>query len=162
MRWVWIDKFVAFDRGKTATAVKNLSLAEDHYAQHFPGYPIMPAALMLEGLAQTGGILVGDANDFRENVVLAKIARAHFTREAMAGEQVRYRTDVLTVRPEGAVVQGSIHVGDELIGEAEITFAHADPAKIAQVVGEQKHFVFDGELKHMLAQARSLQPSGGS
>ena len=59
--------------GKSARAVKNLSLAEDHFADHFPGYPVMPAALILEGLAQTGGILVGEANDFREKVVLAKV-----------------------------------------------------------------------------------------
>jgi len=56
MRWTWIDRFVSFESGKTATAVKNLSLAEDHLADHFPGFPVMPAPLILEGLAQTGGI----------------------------------------------------------------------------------------------------------
>ena len=78
MRWTWIDRFTEFVSGKTATAVKALSLAEDHFADHFPGFPVMPAALMLEGLAQTGGILVGEANDFKEKVVLAKIPTAKF------------------------------------------------------------------------------------
>src|SRR4051794_23707598 len=64
MRWLWIDRFLEFRPGKSARAVKNLSLAEDVFADHFPGYPIMPASLILEGLAQTGGILVGQANDF--------------------------------------------------------------------------------------------------
>jgi len=59
MRWIWIDRFLTFESGKSARAVKNLSLAEDHFREHFPGYPVMPASLMLEGLAQTGGILVG-------------------------------------------------------------------------------------------------------
>ena len=59
MRWTWIDRFAAFESGKSAIAVKNLSLAEDHFADHFPGFPVMPAPLILEGLAQTGGILVG-------------------------------------------------------------------------------------------------------
>ena len=59
MRWVWIDRFTAFEPGKSATATKCLSLAEDHFAEHFPGFPVMPAPLILEGLAQTGGILVG-------------------------------------------------------------------------------------------------------
>ena len=85
MRWLWIDRFLEFERGKSARAVKNLSLAEDLFADHFPGYPVMPAALMLEGLAQTGGILVGEANDFKEKVVLAKIVWARFPREAVAG-----------------------------------------------------------------------------
>ena len=52
--------------------MKNLSRVEDYFADHFPGYPVMPAPLMLEGLAQTGGILVGEANDFREKVILAR------------------------------------------------------------------------------------------
>ena len=43
MRWIWIDRFLEFQSGKSARAVKNLSLAEDHFADHFPGYPVMPA-----------------------------------------------------------------------------------------------------------------------
>ena len=106
MRWIWIDRFVEFHSGKSARAVKNLSLAEDHFADHFPGYPVMPAALILEGLAQTGGILVGEANEFREKVVLAKVPRAVFHREMLAGEQLIYEAEMLHLRPEGASVDG--------------------------------------------------------
>src|SRR5947209_7683198 len=102
MRWLWIDRFLEFERGKRARAVKNLSLAEDIFSEHFPGYPVMPAPLILEGLAQTGGILVGEANDFQEKVVLAKIVSARFTREALAGESLVYDVEILTLRPEGA------------------------------------------------------------
>src|SRR5438034_7502894 len=108
MRWLWIDRFVEFSSGKSARAVKNLSLAEDHFADHFPGYPVMPASLMLEGLAQTGGILVGHANDFREKVVLAKIVSAKFSREAVAGEVLIYDVTMLHLRPEGASIEGRI------------------------------------------------------
>ena len=86
MRWIWIDRFVEFEHGKSARAIKNLSLAEDYFADHFPGCPVMPASLILEGLAQTGGILVGEANQFREKVVLAKVNRAVFHREHLPGE----------------------------------------------------------------------------
>ena len=89
MRWIWIDRFLEFRRGKSARAIKNLSLVEDIFADHFPGFPIMPAALILEGLAQTGGILVGDVNDFQEKVVLAKVPWARFPREAVAGDQLK-------------------------------------------------------------------------
>src|ERR671933_823712 len=124
MRWIWIDRFVAFERGKSAQAVKNLSLAEDYFADHFPGFPVMPAALILEGLAQTGGILVGEANDFREKVVLAKVPRAVFHRDVLAGEQLVYAVEILHLRPEGAAVQGRVTSGGALVAEAEIFFAH--------------------------------------
>ena len=94
--------------GKSARAVKNLSQAEDYFADHFPGWPVMPGALILEGLAQTGGILVGEANEFREKVVLAKIPKAEFHREAMAGEQLIYEVEMLHLRPEGASVGGRV------------------------------------------------------
>lgn len=149
MRWIWIDRFVEFRRGEFARAIKQLSLAEDVFAQHFPGYPVMPASLLLEGLAQTGGILVGEANDFREKVVLAKITRAKFQREALAGEVVTFETTVQYIRPEGASVRGRVLVGEELLGEAEVTFAHLDQSRSQQVFGE-RNFVFSGELKHML------------
>src|SRR5215216_1335472 len=111
MRWTWIDRFVAFESGKSATAVKCLSHAEDHFADHFPGYPVMPAPLILEGLAQAGGILVGEAKDFQEKVVLAKIPQARFHGEALAGEQLRYEVRLVDLRAEGAVVQGRAFAG---------------------------------------------------
>src|SRR5947208_9198271 len=101
MRWLWIDRFLEFRRGQSARALKNLSLAEDIFTDHFPGHPVMPAALILEGLAQTGGILVGDANDFQEKVVLAKILSAHFECDALAGVTLVYVLLILILRPVG-------------------------------------------------------------
>ena len=149
MRWIWIDRFVEFESGKSARAVKNLSLAEDVFAEHFPGWPVMPAALMLEGLAQAGGILVGEANDFREKVVLAKVPRVVFHREMLAGEQLVYEVEVQHLRPEGAAVAGRVTVGGEVTAEAEIFFAHLDQARSRQLFGEH-NFVFSGEMRHLL------------
>ena len=149
MRWVWIDRFVDFQSGKSARAVKNLSLAEDYFGEHFPGYPVMPAALVLEGLAQTGGILVGEANHFQEKVVLAKIPRAIFHREMLAGEQLVYEAEIQNLRPEGASVQGRVLVDGQVTVEAEIFFAHLDQSRSKQIFGED-NFVFSGEMKYLL------------
>ena len=154
MRWIWIDRFLEFQPGKSARAMKNLSLAEDYFAEHFPGYPVMPASLILEGLAQTGGILVGEVNDFREKVVLAKIPKASFRREVFPGEQVTLIAEIILLREEGASIAGRIQVGDELIGEAEIFFAHLDQARSGAIFGE-RNFVFSGELKNMLGLAKA-------
>src|SRR5262245_30222817 len=159
MRWIWIDGFTEFERGKSARAVKNLSLAEDYFAEHFPGYPVMPGPLILEGLAQTGGILVGEANDFHEKVILAKIPTARFHREVLAGEQLTYAVDILTLRPEGASIAGKVYVGEELVAEAEIFFVHLDLSRSQQVFGDH-NFVFSGELKHLLGLASAqAQPA---
>src|SRR3954454_22887906 len=146
MRWIWIDRFVKFERGKSARALKKLSLAEDYFEQHLPGYPIMPACFILDGLAQTGGNLVGEACDFKEKVVLAKITSARFEREVIAGETLVYETEILTLRPEGASIVGkafalapgaaSMEPTGPPIGEAEIFFAHLDQARSQQLFGD--------------------------
>lgn len=161
MRWTWIDRFDSFEPRKRAVAVKNLSLAEDHFADHFPGFPVMPAPLILEGLAQTGGILVGEANSFEKNVVLAKMS-AKFHREAFAGEQLTYTTQILDLNETGARVSATAHSGSELVAEAEIMFAHVSPAQLPPGLTDTK-FVFSGELSHLLKMAESVaraEPSG--
>jgi 3-hydroxyacyl-[acyl-carrier-protein] dehydratase len=162
MRWIWIDRFVDFQSGKSARAVKNLSLAEDHFRDHFPGYPVMPAALILEGLAQTGGILVGEVNNFQEKVVLAKVPRAVFHRDMLAGEQLVYEVEIQHLRPEGASVQGRVLVGGQVTVEAEIFFAHLDQSRSKQLFGE-RNFVFSGEMKYLLGRMTlGKDKSGGS
>ena len=153
MRWIWIDRFTAFESGKSATAVKCLSAAEDHFAEHFPGFPVMPASLILEGLAQTGGILVGEANQFREKVVLAKVPFAKFHRDAMPGEMLTYTAEIVNLRPEGAVVTGRVTSGSILVVEAEIFFAHLDQNRAGAVFGDE-NFVFDSGLKNLVGAAQ--------
>ncbi len=64
MRWIWIDKFVEFNSRQSAIAQKNVSLAEEHLHDLYPLFPIMPHSLIVEGMAQTAGILVGEARNF--------------------------------------------------------------------------------------------------
>ncbi len=154
MRWTWIDRFVSFESGKAATAVKNLSLAEDHFADHFPGFPVMPAPLILEGLAQTGGILVGEANKYTKNVVLAKMS-AKFHRDAMAGEQLTYTTTLIDLNDTGARVSATAHSGAELVVEADIMFAHVSAAQLPPGVPDPK-FVFTGKMTELLRQAEAV------
>jgi 3-hydroxyacyl-[acyl-carrier-protein] dehydratase len=154
MRWTWIDRFETFESGKAATAVKNLSLAEDHFADHFPGFPVMPAPLILEGLAQTGGILVGEARQYRENVVLAKMS-AKFHRDALAGEQLTYTTTLVSINDTGARVSATAYSGADLVVEADIMFAHAQPSQLPPGLPDTK-FVFSGELTHLLRAAAAV------
>ena len=80
------DRVTAWEPERLASCYRaSLTLAEEHLHDHFPGYPVMPASLMIEGMAQTAGILVGSVNRFREKVILAKIAQAVFEADSFPG-----------------------------------------------------------------------------
>ncbi len=146
MRWIWIDKFLEFESGRRAKAIKNLSLAEEHLHDHFPGYPVMPNSLIVEGLAQTGGILVGEQSGFEEKVVLAKVAKAVFHGPAVPGETLTYTAEVEAFQEGGAVVAGTAHVGDRLQAEVELFFAYLSDDERIQNLFEPKNFVFTMKL----------------
>lgn len=158
MRWIWIDKFLEFRSGDFARAVKNLSLAEEHLHDHYPGFPVMPASLIIEGMAQTGGILVGEARNFQEKVVLAKIPKAEFHGVACAGDQLVYHVKILDLRDEGAVVacQAFVNGSTEPMADVEIFFAHLDNSRANQIFGP-KNFVFTRQLLGVLDLARAQQ-----
>jgi 3-hydroxyacyl-[acyl-carrier-protein] dehydratase len=156
MRWIWIDKFLEFRSGQFARAIKNLTLAEEHLHDHFPGYPVMPASLIIEGLAQTGGILVGEAGNFAEKVVLAKIPRADFYGVACAGDQLIYEVTLMDLRSEGAKVACKAFLDGELLADAEIVFAHLDNSRANQIFGP-KNFVFTQHLLCVLDLARARE-----
>jgi 3-hydroxyacyl-[acyl-carrier-protein] dehydratase len=105
-------------------------------------------------LAQTGGILVGEANNYTKNVVLAKIPKASFKRDALAGETLTYTTTLSQISDIGGMVAGTVHVGDELIAEAAIFYAHVEPSQLKDLTGSD-NFVFTGNLQKMLGMAKA-------
>jgi 3-hydroxyacyl-[acyl-carrier-protein] dehydratase len=139
MRWFWIDRFTEFESGRCASAVKNVSLAEEHLHDHFPGTPLMPHSLVIEGIAQTGGLLVGEWSDWRERVVLAKITKAIFHGYARPGDTLTYNTEILEVNNDGALTKSTSHVQragstqQELHAEVEMFFAHLPDTKDQQL-----------------------------
>lgn len=130
MRWFWIDRFLEFESGRRAVAVKNVSYAEEQIPDYAWSMPIMPGSLIVEGMAQTAGILVGEHGGFRERVILAKLGRVVFHQHATPGDRLIYTADLQDVKPKGAIVHCTAHletVGKSgLMAEAEIVFAHLD------------------------------------
>lgn len=161
MRWFWVDRFLEFESGSYAKAVKNVSLAEDHMHDHFPGFAVMPGSLIIEGFAQTGGILLGEATGFSHIVVLAKVPRVTFHSWACPGDTLIYTVKLLDARDEGGAVEATAYVGDRLVAEGEILFAHADQMAADLPKGfDQRNFVFDVGLLDILEVGRAGDGSG--
>jgi len=150
MRWIWIDRFIEFEPGKRAVAVKNVSLAEDHLHDHWNAFPIMPCSLMIEGMAQTAGILVGQARDFAEKVILAKISRAQFDDIVTPGDQIAYHAEIENITPDAAVTKGTVISDDRRIGTIDLMFSHIDQNLAGQQFPEE-NFVFTGQFERLVA-----------
>jgi len=149
MRWIWIDKFVEFESGRRAVSVKNVSLAEEHLHDYVPGFPMMPECLMIEAMAQTGGILVGEARDFQEKVVLAKISKAVFHDYVVPGDCLRLEAQLETIVPEAATTTGRITRSEQLIAEIDLMFSHVDQ-NLAGKKFPKDNFVFTGLFTSLL------------
>ena len=158
MRWIWIDKFIEFEPGKRAVAIKNVSLAEEHLHDHWEAYPIMPACLMIEGMAQTAGILVGQARDFKEKVILAKIAKAEFNDIVVPGDQITHQAEIETITSEAAVTRGTILKNGQPLAEVNLMFSHIDQ-NMAGMKFPKENFVFTGQFMRLVQPF--LEPSDG-
>lgn len=157
MRWIWIDTFVEFDSGRRAVAIKNVTLAEEHLHDHVPGFPVMPAALIIEGMAQTAGILVGEARGFAENVILAKIRKAEFTGMALPGDQLRYEAVMESIDERAAMTSGTVLKNGEAMGKVDLIFSHVNQAE--KVLGLPDHnFVFTDQFMNLLAGFTKHEP----
>lgn len=149
MRWIWIDKFLEFEPEKRAVALKNVTLAEEHLHDHFPGFPVMPEALMTEAMAQTAGILVGQARNFEEKVILAKIKKAAFFHYVVPGDTLILEAEIESITEEAASTVGTIKRGDQLIAEISLMFSHIDK-NLAGKKFPEENFVFTDMFNSLL------------
>ncbi len=154
MRWIWIDKFVQFTSKVSATAIKNVTLAEEHLHDLYPAFPILPHSLIVEGMAQTAGILVGEARNFEEKVILAKIGRATFHRLVRPGDTLSFAARIQQLSEQGASVSGTVTAGGERVADIELMFSHIDQ-NLAGVQFPKHNFVFTEQFTELLKTYRS-------
>lgn len=142
MRWFWIDRFTEFVRGLRATALKNVSLSEEPLDDYLIGFPHYPHSLIIEGVAQTGGLLIAEADGFQKRVVLAKVGKATFGGFVRPGDQLTLAVEIVDLQASGGIVQAVVtknsdgglpdrdggDVADEpnVFAELELSFAFLD------------------------------------
>jgi 3-hydroxyacyl-[acyl-carrier-protein] dehydratase len=120
--FLMVDAILEIERLKRIVGIKSVCINESYFQGHFPGKPIMPGVLIIEGMAQTGGLLLLLEIPDRENKLLyfAAVDEARFRRPVVPGDQLRMEVTVLKWRGTFCKLQGVATVNGELAAEATL------------------------------------------
>lgn len=116
-----VDRLVEFEQSKRAVGIKNVTANEPFFTGHFPNKPIMPGVLIVEAMAQTGGVLAFKSfPEMKGSVLFIGIDNARFRRPVIPGDQLKMVVEVVKHKREIWVFEGKAFVGEELVAEARI------------------------------------------
>jgi 3-hydroxyacyl-[acyl-carrier-protein] dehydratase len=115
-----VDRILEIEPGERILGLKNVTANEPFFPGHFPQYPVMPGVLIVEGLAQTGAVLMLHDAEPGQIPFFAGIDKARFRRQVVPGDQLLLDVQVLQQRPGTCRLQGTARVGDEVAAQAEI------------------------------------------
>lgn len=152
MRFTLIDRVTALEPGKNITAVKNLSLAEEYLADHFPGFPVLPGVLMLEAMTQAAAWLVRVSEDFKHSVVVLKEARnVKYNKFVEPGQTLTVVAEI-TGQSEGEV---KLKTHGEVDGEQAVS-ARLTLAAYNLANSNPERALTDDVLRHKLRELHAL------
>ena len=118
-----VDRVIKLVPGETIIALKNVTINEPFFQGHFPGKPIMPGVLIIEAMAQVGGLLAyesGSAENRRRLIYFMGMDKVRFRRPVQPGDQIIFEAKILKFRSKAAKMSGIATVDNELAAEAEL------------------------------------------
>lgn len=118
-----VDKIISLEAEKCVTGIKNVTINEPFFQGHFPGRPVMPGVLILEGMAQVGGVLgfYSEPEAIGNSLIyFAGIDKARFRKPVLPGDQVVFKLELLKKKRGILVMSGKAYVDDVLVAEAEL------------------------------------------
>lgn len=118
-----VDRVIDFQQGKEITAIKNVTINEPFFQGHFPGHPIMPGVLIVEAMAQVGGMLAfkSEPEEAEGKVVyFMGIDKARFRKPVVPGDQIKLVLTVVKQRRAIWRFKGEAFVDDNIVAEAEL------------------------------------------
>ncbi len=126
-----VDRIVRLDLEENIiVGQKNVTANEEFFQGHFPGVPIMPGVLILEALAQTGGVLLHRKSQSSKIAVLLNINQAKFRRPVVPGDVLILHVHGLHFSQKGGKIQGTAYVADQIAVEADFGFALVDKEQL--------------------------------
>jgi len=132
--FLFVDAIVEMERLKSIVSVKNVTINEAYFQGHFPGAPVMPGVLIIESMAQTGGLLLLQEVPDRKNKLLyfAAVDGARFRRPVVPGDQLRVEMKVLNWRGDFCKLEGRATVDGQLAAEATLMCKMVERVPAAQ------------------------------
>jgi beta-hydroxyacyl-ACP dehydratase FabZ len=119
-----VDKILEIEPGRRVVGLKNVTINEAFFQGHFPGQPIMPGVLIIEAMAQVGGVLLMrtlNASPEKKLLYFTGIDRAKFRRPVLPGDQLRFELELLHLRSRNGKMQARAYVEGKLVAEAELS-----------------------------------------
>jgi 3-hydroxyacyl-[acyl-carrier-protein] dehydratase len=136
VRFLFVDRIVALDPGRTIETLKNVSATEDVFDDHFPGYPILPGALVVETFEQASQLLIGVSHEFARVGRLRAVQRAAFRHFVRPGDQLRVRCARTAGDDAGWTVSASGDVDGRRVASAVLDFALVEDTAHAERLRE--------------------------
>lgn len=118
MRWVLVDRIATLTPGEGIEVVKNVAGSEDVFADHFPGWPVFPGALVVEVMEQAAALLAGASHGWTRTARVVRLERARFRHPVHPGDQLRVRLGVDGRAPDAWRVRGEARVDGRLVAGA--------------------------------------------
>lgn len=121
--FIMVDRIQTMELGKSITGLKNVTINEPFFQGHFPGRPVMPGVLILEGMAQVGGIMAyySQPENIGEKLIFfAGIDKARFRKVVVPGDQLVYQLELLKAKRNIMVMGAKAFVDQKLVAEAEL------------------------------------------
>ncbi|MBU2035221.1 MAG: bifunctional UDP-3-O-[3-hydroxymyristoyl] N-acetylglucosamine deacetylase/3-hydroxyacyl-ACP dehydratase [Candidatus Omnitrophica bacterium] len=125
--FLFVDKIISLENGKRAVGLKNVTINDYFFEGHFPGKPVMPGVLVIEAMAQVGGVMMlACENNQGKIAFFMAIDNAKFRKPVLPGDQVMFEIEAVRVKSRTGQVKGKAFVDGKLVAEADLMFAFAD------------------------------------